>query len=87
MIAHEPVIEEQSQRIQVEIEPDASGRRVKVRLENHDEQLGWYTCGSISLALPQLALLEQAVAEMRAAQQMDEGDKIIPFPGNASMPA
>lgn len=72
---------EQSQRVQVEIEPHQSGKRVKIRLENYDVQLGWYPAGSLSLALHQLPLLEQAVAEMRACKFSEDTDKIISFPG------
>jgi len=81
----------QSQRIQVEIEPVlADGhpfdKRVKIRVENYDEFLGWYPSGSLTLALHQLPLLEQAIGEMRAGNTDDVpfADKIIPFPGLAA---
>ena len=74
---------EQSQRVRVEMESHRTGRRVKIRLENYEERLGWYTAGSLSLPLHQLPLLEQAVEEMRVADLSEEplSDKIIPFPG------
>jgi hypothetical protein len=73
---------EQSQRIQVEMERHHHGKLVKIRVEHHDERLGWYTSGSLSLPLHQLPLLEQAVADMRACERSEEAlsDKIIPFP-------
>jgi hypothetical protein len=74
---------EQVQRIRVELETNRDGRRVKIRVESHDDRLGWYTAGSLAVPLSQLPLLEQAVAEMRSCQSADEAepDNIIPFPG------
>lgn len=71
---------EQCQRIQVELEPDTSEKRVKIRLEKYDESLGWYTAGSLAIPLHQLPLLEQAVQEMRTYESSEEAGKIIPFP-------
>jgi hypothetical protein len=74
-------LEQQSQRIQVE---RAAEDAVKVRIENHDERLGWYTSAAITLPLHQLALLEQALQDMRGLQDTTElvggPDNIIPFP-------
>jgi hypothetical protein len=81
MIAEQSDALEQSQRVQVETESHPSGKRVKIRLENYAEQLGWYTSGSLTLPLHQLPLLEQAVAEMRARKFAAEENEIIPFPG------
>jgi hypothetical protein len=74
---------EQSQRIQIEMERHQHGKLVKIRVEHHDERLGWYTSGSLSLPLHQLPLLEQAVADMRAYEHSEKAlsDKIIQFPG------
>ena len=74
----------QLQRIRVETEPDQADKRVKIRLENYDEFLGWYTCGSLSLGLHQLPLLEQAVEAMRSYADCQEisGEKVIPFHGS-----
>jgi len=74
---------EQSQRLRVEMEPHPDGERVKIRVENHEERLGWYTAGSLVLPLHQLPLLEQAIESMRKRAAADEasGEKIIPFPG------
>ncbi len=74
---------EQVQRIQVELETNRDGRHVRIRMERHDERLGWYTAGSLALPLSELPLLEQAVAEMRSRESSDDGDlgNIIPFPG------
>jgi hypothetical protein len=75
---------EQSQRLRVEMETLLSGRRVKIRLEQHEERLGWYTAGSLTLPLHQLPLLEQALEEMRggaASLANALGGQIIPFPG------
>jgi len=65
------------QRVQVEMERQP-GNRVKIRVENYDEQLEWYTAGSLSLPMHQIPLLEQALERLRA-QELAE-DKIIPFP-------
>ena len=72
---------EASQRVQVEMETRASGKRVKIRVENHDEGLGWYTSGSLCLPLHELPLLEQAIADMRRCPVNEEFADIIPFPG------
>jgi hypothetical protein len=66
---------EQSQRICVEMQ--THGNRVKIRVEHHEERLGWYTAGSLSLPIHQLPLLEQAVAEMRSCQSCEQDDKIV----------
>lgn len=79
MLAPETKQQVQSQRIQVEL--DGTDSRVKIRLENHDESLGWYLSGSLTLALHQLPLLEQAIGEMRYVPDGSLEDKIIPFPG------
>jgi len=88
MLLTESKTQTQSQRIQAEIEPisvdvQACDKCVKIRVENYDEILGWYPCGSLTLALHQLPLLEQAISEMRAgtADDVPFADKIIPFPG------
>ncbi|ODU24863.1 MAG: hypothetical protein ABS95_01345 [Verrucomicrobia bacterium SCN 57-15] len=85
MLSQQLESEEQSQRVRVEMESLPVGRRVKIRVENYEERLGWYTAGSLSLPLHQLPLLEQAVAEMRACEsfQEDLSDKIIPIPESA----
>jgi len=80
MLATQDRTLEQSQRIQVERESD---RTVKIRVESHDPRLGWYTSASLSLPLHQMALLEQAIEEMRRGSDGNlpaEGN-IIPFPG------
>jgi hypothetical protein len=71
------------QRIQVEAEPERSDGHVKIRVENYDEFLGWYTSGSLSLPLHQLPLLEQAIGDMRSCARSEEPleEKVIPFPG------
>jgi hypothetical protein len=73
----------QSQRIQVEMDAD---RSVKIRVESHDECLGWYTSAALSLPMHQLALLEQAVEDLRKNMSPEGslGDKIIPFPTQAA---
>lgn len=71
----------QSQRVRVEMESHPAGKRVKIRLENYEERLGWYTAGSLCLPLHQLPLLEQAVHDMRACKPEESlSEKIIPFP-------
>ncbi len=73
----------QCQRVQVEMEQAGNGKRVKIRVENHDERLGWYISGSLSLPLHQLPLLEQALVQMRsnAAPADASVGQIVPFPG------
>jgi hypothetical protein len=72
---------EQTQRVQVELELHRTGRQVKIRVESHDEHLGWYSSGSLKLPFHQLPLLEQALAEMRRCERPEEPvADIIPFP-------
>ena len=67
--------------MQVELERHASGNRVKIRVESHDEGLGWYTSGGLTLPLEELPLLEQAIEEMRSQCAREKYGVIIPFPG------
>lgn len=78
---------EHSQRVQVELERHASGNRVKIRVESHDEGLGWYTSGGLTLPLEELPLLEQAIQEMRSQCACERYGVIIPFPGLEAEPA
>jgi hypothetical protein len=80
---------EQVQRLRVEMEAQETGKQAKIRIESYDVHLGWYTSGSLSLPLHQLALLEQAIADMQASASPghDSGEKIIPFPGVMANPA
>ncbi len=89
MMSQQANAAEQIQRLRVEMETLESGKRAKIRIESYDEHLGWYTSGSLSLPLHQLALLEQAVADMRACESHDQfsGEKIIPFPGGRAVTA
>lgn len=82
MLAEEFNASEPAQRVQLDLECPGRRGRVKIRVESYDENLGWYTAGSLSLPLAQLPLLEQAVEEMRArARAMDSSPAtIIPFP-------
>lgn len=77
----EAKIAEPTQRVLVEMDCRACGKRVKIRVENHDEGLGWYTSGTLTLPLNELPLLEQAIAEMRREPVETEYAEIIPFPG------
>jgi hypothetical protein len=72
--------QEDVQRVQVSVERDAAGQRVRIEVENHDAVLGWYTSGSVILPLHQLPLLEQAIEEMRRQPANEEYGRIIPFP-------
>ena len=74
------VLEEQSQRIRVELA--RTEQLVKICVEHYDESLGWYNSASLSLPLHQLPLLQQAVEEMRASTCPPPAgtDKIVPFP-------
>jgi hypothetical protein len=78
---------ESAQRIQVELERHVSGKHVKIRVENHDSGLGWYTSGSLTVPLHQLPLLEQAIGEMRRLPIEENYAEIIPFPGAMAEPA
>jgi hypothetical protein len=82
MTLTQPERQAQLQRIKVEIESRNLERGVKIRLENHDQSLGWYTAGSLALPLHQLPLLEQAIEEMRRQEASAEAcsEKIILFP-------
>jgi hypothetical protein len=71
---------EQSQRIRVEMQTHPEGNRVKIRVEHHEERLGWYTAGSLSLPIHQLPLLEQAMAELRSCEPCEQDDKIVSIP-------
>ena len=86
-MVEEAKICECAQRVQVAMERHAEGKRVKIRVENYDSGLGWYSSGSLTVPLHQLPLLEQAVADMRSVQRDDESDygNIIPFPGPAEL--
>jgi len=83
MVAQPPSPVAQLERIQVQLESHGPDKQVKIRLENYDESLGWYTSGSLSLGLHQLPLLEQAVEAMRSFTSCEETseEKTIPFPG------
>jgi hypothetical protein len=79
---------EQVQRVQLETEEHPAGRRVKVRVESFDENLGWYTSGSLSLPIHQLPLLEQALSAMGAEDHSENcpDAKVIAFPGLIAPP-
>ena len=72
---------EQSQRIDVELDRSGVQEQVKIRIESFDENLGWYTAGSIRLPLHQLPLLEQAIEQMRRREFEEDEGKVLPFPG------
>jgi hypothetical protein len=80
-------LSESAQRIQVELDRHVSGKRVKIRVENYDSGLGWYSSGSLTVPLHQLPLLEQAIEAMRSVDPQDDYADIIPFPGGAAEPA
>jgi hypothetical protein len=72
---------EHPQRVAVHLEMQPTGKVARIRVESHDERLGWYSAGALTLPLHQLPLLEQAIAEMRAIPAEPEFATIIPFPG------
>ena len=80
-------VSESAQRVQAELQRHVSGKRVKIRVENYDSGLGWYTSGSLTVPLHQLPLLEQAIEDMRNINREDEFAQIIPFPGPMAEPA
>lgn len=85
VMALQSALQEQSQRIQVDMESHPAGRCVRIRVEHYDERLGWYSSGSLRLPLHQLPLLEQAIGDMRRDRSEDAlSAKIIPFPGAAT---
>ena len=86
MVEEAKLHSEHSQRVQVQMERHPQGKRVKIRIENYDAGLGWYTSGSLTVPLHQLPLLEQAVEEMRTLNREEEFAEIIPFPGMAEIP-
>ena len=65
-----------------------AGRRVKIRVESFDENLGWYTSGSLSLPIHQLPLLEQALSALGAEDDSEtrSDEKVIAFPGLITRP-
>ena len=71
-----------TERVCVETDETHGRRAVKIRVEGFDEQLGWYSSGSLTLGIEQLPLLEQAVAEMRQIERnrTEHVCEIIPFP-------
>lgn len=73
-------IHEHAERVQAEMLNTPSGRQVRIVLERHDDQLGWYTSGSLVLPMHELPLLEQAIEEMRRVPSEPEFADIIPFP-------
>jgi hypothetical protein len=90
MIADQSDALQQTQRVQVEIETQGSGKCVKIRVESHDACLGWYTSASLGLPLHQLPLLEQAVCQLTRRQvpaEVPAWEKIIPFPALRSTAA
>jgi hypothetical protein len=83
MVQEAPLIApalEHAERVQAELQNTPSGRQVRIVLERHDEKLGWYTSGGLTLPLHQLPLLEQAIADMRHTPSEPEFADIIPFP-------
>lgn len=75
----------QCQRINVEREVKDGEKVIKVVVERHDESLGCYTAGALTLPLHQLPLLQQALQDVCVTPCQDCSDsecprKIIPFP-------
>ena len=71
--------------MQVSRDTQGAEQVVRISLERHDDELGWYTAGSMCIPLCQLPVLEQALDELSASQsfacaQAMCGRKIIPFP-------
>jgi len=66
MLSSSPQLSDHAQRVQVELQEHPAGKRVAIRLESYDEGLGWYSSGALTMPVNQLALLEQAIAAMRA---------------------
>ena len=75
---------QQSQRVQVELEGYGQAKCVRIRVESHDDCLGWYTSASVSVPMGQLPLLEQALAGLSRPRFCEGSAKIIPFPGVAA---
>ena len=71
--------------MQVSRDTQGAEQVVRISLERHDDDLGWYTAGSMCIPLCQLPVLEQALDELSASQSFTCteaicGRKIIPFP-------
>ena len=81
----ESCIAPRSERVSAHIEHEGGSRQVKIRVERFDERLGWYSSGSLTLSTDQLALVEQAIAEMRNIERAHPAHEcqIIPFPVGA----
>ncbi|MGH9341783.1 MAG: hypothetical protein ACRD1R_19890 [Acidobacteriota bacterium] len=67
---------QKGERVQVELESE----QIKIRSERYDENLGWYTAGSLSLPLNQLALLEQALELAKNRRTERSPAVVLPFP-------
>ena len=71
--------------MQVSRDTQGTEQVVRISLERHDDELGWYTAGSMCIPLCQLPILERALDELSASQSFTCteaicGRKIIPFP-------
>lgn len=71
--------------MQVSRDTQGAEQVVRISLERHGDELGWYTAGSMCIPLCQLPVLEQALDELSASQSFPctegiGGRKIIPFP-------
>ena len=71
--------------MQVSRDTQGAEQVVRISLERHDDDLGWYTAGAMCIPLCQLPVLEQALDELSASQSFTCteaicGRKIIPFP-------
>lgn len=67
------------QRVKVELEPFRP-EECKIRIEQFDAKLGWYTAGSLRVPLDQLPDLQEALAKVQAAQARaaEDHSKVIP---------
>jgi hypothetical protein len=83
-MGHLPKKFQECQRVDVTRETRDGEQVVKITVERHDDMLGWYSAGSLSIPLCQLPVLEQALAELSRSQctscETACSRKIIPFP-------
>lgn len=70
----------QQQRISV-VETDGENDTVKIQVERHDENLGWYTANSLEISRPLLPLLEQSLDRIHKQPSSNHSENnVIPFP-------
>ncbi|MFB6345396.1 MAG: hypothetical protein ABEK50_06450 [bacterium] len=70
---------EQKQRVDVTSTVGESDE-VKISVERFDENLGWYTAGSMRVPRHMLPMLEQALQQEHQSGETGENGTVLPFP-------